>query len=108
MLEFRAHPLLGPGRPLVHAFLAQLAQRFNQLLLDDRGRLDRTVRIMGQVQDALKARPQFGMLAKRFEELLVGRAELIARLVFHPHFIGGTGDICTFYSAKIFPPLTRF
>jgi hypothetical protein len=22
--------------------------------------------------------------------------------------MGGTGDICTFYSAKIFPPLTRF
>ena len=88
--------------------MAQLAQRFNQLLLDSLGPLDRTVRMAGQFQDALKARPQFGMLAKRFEKLLVGRAGLIARLVFHPHFIGRTGDICTFYSAKIFPPLTRF
>jgi len=88
--------------------MAQLAQRFNQLPLDGIGRFDGTVRIAGQFQDALKARPQFGMLAKRLEELLVGRAELLARLVFHPHFIGGIGDICTFYSANIFPPLTRF
>ena len=87
--------------------MAQLAQRFNQLPLDGVRRLDRTVRIPGQVQDGLKARPQLGMLAKRFEELLVGRTELMARLVFHSHFIGGTGDICTFYSSEIFAPLTR-
>jgi len=108
LLELRAHPLLGLGRPLVHTFMTQLAQHFNQLPLDGIGRLDRTVGIAGQIQDALKARPQFGMLAKRFEELPFGRAELTARLVFHPYFIEGTVDICTFYSAKIFPPLTRF
>jgi hypothetical protein len=108
LLKFRAHPLLGLGRPLVHAFMAQLAQRFNQLLFDRIGCLDRPIRIPGQIQDALKARPQFGMLAEGFEKLPFGCAELTARLVFHPHSIGGTGDICTFYSAKIFPPLTRF
>jgi hypothetical protein len=50
-------------------------------------------------------------LAERFEELFFGRAELTTltrRFVFHPHFIGGTVDICTFYSANIFPPLTHF
>ena len=88
--------------------MAQLAQRFNQLPFDGIGRLDRTVRVAGQVQDALKARPQFGLLPERLEELLLGRAELTTRLVFHPHSIGGTGDICTFYSAKILPPLTHF
>jgi hypothetical protein len=46
-------------------------------------------------------------LAERFEELFFGRAELTTRFAFHPHFIGGTVDICTFYSAKILPPLTR-
>ena len=82
--------------------MAQLAQRFNQLLLDGVHRLDRTVRIPGQVQDGLKARPQFGMLPQRFEELLLGRAELAARLLFHPHFIGGTGDLWRFFQKSDF------
>jgi hypothetical protein len=44
LLEFRADPLLGLGRPLVHGFMTQLAQHFNQLLLDGIGRFDGTVR----------------------------------------------------------------
>jgi hypothetical protein len=107
LLEFRAHALLGLGRPLVHAFMAQLTQHFDQLPLNRIGTLDRTARIARQIQDDLKARSQFGMLAQRFEKLLFARADLTTRFVFHPHFIGGTVDICTFYSAKISPPLTR-
>jgi hypothetical protein len=107
LLEFSAHPLLGLGCPQVHAFMTQLAQHFNQLPLDGIGRFDRTLHVMGQRQDALKADSQFGILAERFEELLFGRAELTTRFAFHPHFIWGTVDICTFYFVKIFPPLTR-
>jgi len=70
--QFQAHALLGLGRPLVHTFVAQLPQRFNQLRLDGIGRLDGTLRVASQLQDALKARPQFGMLAERFEELFLG------------------------------------
>ena len=78
---------------MVHARVAQLVQFLDEPLLHGIGALPRTVRRVREFQDALEARPQFGMLAQPLQELCFRRVERVTadRFRFHPDVIEGSG-----------------
>ena len=87
--KFATHPLLGLGRPLVHAGIAQETHFLNQQFLDLIGRLQWTRLAIGDVQDALDSFPHLGVSTELLDELDFGLAKLFLTGVFliHPHFI---------------------
>ena len=90
--------------------MAQPTHLLDQQFLHFVGGLQRAFGIAGEVHDALNPFHHRRLLTELLDELNLTLAELVAASVFmlHPHPIEPTVYICTFYSAEISAPLTRF
>ena len=87
----------------------QLAQLLDQQRLHFIGCFERAVRGVSEVEDVLQPGQPLRLLPKPLDELgFLRREPGVAEVRFHPEFIAANGCVCTFYSAEILPPLTRF